>query len=56
MGLKHHLCFAWVIVAIALVSCSTQSTPQKQRTIRERETSLREVTLDETKVVMGQTV
>lgn len=56
MKLKQHLWVCWVIFAIALASCSAQTTSQQQQSQIKPETSLIAVTLDKTKVVMGQTV
>jgi hypothetical protein len=56
MKLKQHLWVFWAIFAIALTCCSAQTTSQRQQPDTKRETSLRAVTLDKTKVVMGQTV
>ncbi|MEG4459273.1 DUF3124 domain-containing protein [Microcoleus sp. N9_A1] len=56
MKLKQHLWVCWAIGAIVLISCSNQTTSQRQQSNTKRETSLRTVTLDKTKVVMGQTV
>jgi hypothetical protein len=53
MKLKQHFWIYGAIAAIVLVSCSTQP---KQETNPAHQTSLRAVTLDKTKVVMGQTV
>ncbi|NDJ18380.1 DUF3124 domain-containing protein [Myxacorys almedinensis] len=54
MKLKQYL---WVCGAIAiLTSCSSQAALQRQQSDTKRETSLRAVTLDKTKVVTGQTV
>ncbi|AFZ16247.1 DUF3124 domain-containing protein [Allocoleopsis franciscana] len=54
--LKQSLLVGWAICAIALASCSAQTTSPRQQPDTKRETSLRAVTLDQTKVVMGQTV
>lgn len=56
MKLKQHLWVCWAIAAIVLSSCSNQTTSQRQQPDTKCETSLRTVTLDKTKVVMGQTV
>lgn len=56
MKLKQYLWVCWAIVAIAFASCSAQTTSQRQQSEIKNETSLRAVTLDKTKVVMGQTV
>ena len=56
MKLKHDFWVGWAIVAIVITSCSEQTTSQRQQPDIKRETSLRSVTLDKTKVVMGQTV
>ncbi len=56
MKLKQHLWVFWAIFAIALFSCSAQTTSQRQQSEIKPEASLRAVTLDKTKVVMGQTV
>ncbi len=56
MGLKHHLCFAWVIVAIALASCSTQTNWSNPSSVQKRETQLQTVSLNKDDIVMGQTV
>lgn len=53
MKLKQHFWIGWMITTIILASCSTQ--PTQQSSIGQG-SSLRPVTLDETKVVMGQTV
>lgn len=56
MGRKHYLCFAGVIGAIALAACSTQTNLSNQLSIQNRETQLQTVSLNEEKIVMGQTV
>ena len=56
MKLKHDFWVGLAIAAIVITSCSEQTTSQKQQPDLKRETSLRSVTLDKTKVVMGQTV
>jgi hypothetical protein len=56
MKLKQHFWVCWAIFAIALASCSAQTTSQKQQSQIKPEASLRAATLDKTKVVMGQTV
>ena len=56
MKLKQHFWAYWAIAAIVITSCSEQTTSQRQQPDLKRETSLRSVTLDKTKVVMGQTV
>lgn len=56
MKLKQHFWVCWAISAIILTSCSAETALQRQQSNPERETSLRAVTLDKTKVVMGQTV
>ncbi|MEP6490906.1 DUF3124 domain-containing protein [Microcoleus vaginatus GB2-A3] len=57
MKLKHDFWVGWAIAAIVIItSCSDQTTSQRQQPDTKRETSLRAVTLDKTKVVMGQTV
>lgn len=56
MKLKQDFWVCWAIGAIVLSSCSNQTTSQRQQSDTKRETSLRTVTLDKTKVVMGQTV
>ena len=56
MELKQHFWAYWAIAAIVLSSCWDQTTSQRQQSDIKRETSLRSVTLDKTKVVMGQTV
>jgi hypothetical protein len=57
MKLKQDFWVAWAIVAIVIItSCSDITTSQRQQPDTKRETSLRTVTLDRTKVVMGQTV
>jgi hypothetical protein len=56
MKLKHDFWVGWAIVAIVITSCSEQTTSQRQQPDLKRETSLISVTLDKTKVVMGQTV
>lgn len=54
--LKQYIWVGWAIFAIAFASCSAQTTSQKQQSKIKPEASLRAVTLDKTKVVMGQTV
>ncbi|MEG4171245.1 MULTISPECIES: DUF3124 domain-containing protein [unclassified Microcoleus] len=56
MKLKHDFWVGLAIAAIVLSSCWDPTTSQKQPPDIKRETSLRTVTLDKTKVVMGQTV
>ena len=56
MKLKQHFWVGWAIAAIVLISCSEQTISQRQQPDTKREASLRSVTLDKTKVVMGQTV
>ncbi|MEG5042479.1 MULTISPECIES: DUF3124 domain-containing protein [unclassified Microcoleus] len=57
MKLKQHFWVGWAIAAIVIItSCSDPTTSQRQQPDTKRETSLRAVTLDKTKVVMGQTV
>ncbi len=56
MKLKQNFWVGWAIAAIVLRSCSNQTTSQRQKPDTKCETSLRTVTLDKTKVVMGQTV
>jgi hypothetical protein len=56
MKLKQHLWVCWAIAAIIITSCRAQTISQRQQPDTKRETSLRAVTLDKTKVVMGQTV
>jgi hypothetical protein len=56
MKLKQHFWVCWVIAAIIITSCRAQTISQRQQPDTKRETSLRAVTLDKTKVVMGQTV
>lgn len=56
MKLKQHFWVCWTIAAIVLGSCLDPTTSQRQKTDPKRETSLRAVTLDKTKVVMGQTL
>ena len=57
MKLKQDFWVGWAIAAIVIItSCSDQTTSQRQQPDLKRETSLRSVTLDKTKVVMGQTV
>jgi|SRR6476469_3513117 len=56
MKLKHDFWVGWAIGAIVLSSCWDQTTSQRQQPDTKGETSLRSVTLDKTKVVMGQTV
>ena len=57
MKLKQDFWVGWAIVAIVIItSCSDKTTSQRQQPALKRETSLRSVTLDKTKVVMGQTV
>ena len=56
MKLKHDFWVGLAIAAIVITSCSEQTTSQRQQPDLKRETSLRSVTLDKTKVVMGQTV
>jgi uncharacterized lipoprotein YehR (DUF1307 family) len=56
MKLKQSLWVCWAICAIVLASCGTQTTSQRQQSEIKHETSLRAVTLDKIKVVMGQTV
>ncbi|HEY9605581.1 MAG TPA: DUF3124 domain-containing protein [Allocoleopsis sp.] len=56
MKLKQHLWVYWAIFAIAFASCSAQTTSQRQQSQIKPESSLKAVTLDKTKVVMGQTV
>jgi len=56
MGLKHHVCFAAVIGAIALVSCSTQSNVADSVLVENQKNPLQFVSLNEEKVVVGQTV
>lgn len=56
MGLKHPLCCAWVIVAIALASCSTQTNESDPSSAQKRETQLQTVSLNQDDIVIGQTV
>ncbi|MEG4036508.1 DUF3124 domain-containing protein [Microcoleus sp. Pol12B5] len=56
MKLKHDFWVGWALGAIVLSSCSDQTTSPRQQPDTKRETSLRAVPLDQTKVVMGQTV
>jgi hypothetical protein len=56
MKLKQYFWVYWAIAAIALTTCSTQIAPQGQQSSPERRTPLRAVTVDQTKVVMGQTL
>ncbi|MBE9092910.1 DUF3124 domain-containing protein [Tychonema sp. LEGE 07203] len=56
MKLKQHFWVGWAIGAIVITSCSDQTTSQRQQPDTKRETSLRSVTLDRAKVVMGQTL
>jgi hypothetical protein len=57
MKLKQDFWIGWAIAAIVIItSCSDKTTSQRQQPDTKRETSLRTVTLDRTKVVMGQTV
>lgn len=56
MGLKRCLYFAGVIGAIALASCSTQPQLSNPSSAQRRETQLQTVSLNEEKIVMGQTV
>ncbi|MEG3922882.1 DUF3124 domain-containing protein [Microcoleus sp. T3_A4] len=56
MKFKHDFWVGWALGAIVLSSCSDQTTSPRQQLDTKRETSLRAVPLDQTKVVMGQTV
>src|SRR6476469_3848218 len=57
MKLKQDFWVGWAIAAIVIItSCSDQTTSQRQQPDTKRETSLKAVPLDKTKVVMGQTV
>lgn len=56
MQLKHYLWLCWAIVAISLTSCSALTKPLNQSSLQNRESPLQVVTVDPTKVVMGQTV
>ena len=57
MKLKQDFWVGWAIAAIVIItSCWDQTTSQRQQPDTKREISLRTVTLDQTKVVMGQTV
>jgi hypothetical protein len=56
MKLKHDFWVGLAIGAIVITSCWDQTTSQRQQPDTKRETSLRSVTLDKTKVVRGQTV
>ena len=56
MKLKQDFWVGLAIAAIVITSCSEQTTSQRQQPDLKRETPLRSVTLDKTKVVMGQTV
>src|SRR6476469_10052299 len=56
MKLKHDFWVGWAIAAIVITSCSEQTTSQRLQPDTKRETSLRSVSLDKTKVVMGQTL
>lgn len=54
--LKHLLCFAWVIGAIALAACSTQTNWLNPSSVQNRETQLQIVPFNQEDIVMGQTV
>lgn len=56
MKLKPHFWVYWAIAAIVLTACSIPTTSSGLQSSLERNTSLRAVTLDPTKVVMGQTL
>lgn len=56
MGLKHYLCFAWVIGAIVLASCSTQTNVLNPSSAQKREAQLQTVSVTKDAIVMGQTV
>src|SRR5687768_8682931 len=56
MKLKQNFWVGWAIGAIFLSSCSDQTTSPRQQPDIKREISLRAVSLDKIKVVMGQTV
>lgn len=56
MKLKQCFWVWWAIAAIVLTACSTQTVSSGQSSSSEHRTRLRAVTLDPTKVVMGQTL
>lgn len=58
MKLKQGFWVCWAIVAVTIVlsSCLSQTTSSGQHSSSEGKTSLRAVTLDPTKVVMGETL
>jgi hypothetical protein len=56
MELKHHLCFVWVLVAITLTACSTQTNLSKPASVQKRATQLQTVAFNKNAIVMGQTV
>jgi hypothetical protein len=50
------LWFCGAIAVVSLSSCTSQTVSQNQQAELNREPALREVTLDKTKIVMGQTL
>ena len=53
---KQHFGVCWAIAAVLLTSCFDQKIQQRQQSSSEGKGSLKAVTVDRTKVVMGQTV
>lgn len=56
MHLKKHLLCNWLVIAIALTSCSNQNLSQGKEATTNPLSQLKTVTLDQTKVVMGQMI
>jgi hypothetical protein len=56
MKLKHYLGFVGAIAGLSLAACTTSTFPQKQSPSPNSGTTLRAVSLDKTKFVMGQTL
>ena len=56
MSLKQPLWICGAIAAIVVASCSTQTASQSQKAGADNQTPLKSVTVDPTKVVMGQTL
>jgi hypothetical protein len=54
--MRWYLFFSWAIAASLLTSCSSQTISQRQEPTKNPIAQLQTVTLDSTKIVMGQTI